>query len=471
MFEYVFVSISLLLLSLAMLGMVYWSKKIARGLSVTPIIIDLIFFFIFVKILLYYLLPAFMRILSGYQFERQDQVDIFSLVTIYSIEFISWSCWLTSFLVTLSIFNKKNKIINSSRFFYNTLANSKIVLSIIALGFILIIVSSLTRAEISPFFEPFKALFYSVGLTTGPMLMILSLKYLGKKYFYLGLLTSLFGLLGIPTRGAVVYFVLFCLFLVWYVLKDKKSKIIIIGTISLLVATYFIFGGLVSEGIFVNGSGTVQLKETTPAEKQGVRSALEEIEWRFGASTRMGTAFLRMYDRGDAAGILPIKHSLMGFLPRSINPEKPIPNTIDPNDIYSQGMYLIYREIHGYDTYSMTEFPTGAHFYWEFGVLGVIFLSAISGLYVALCAHFFSKLGLVALPLMVAVFKPWGYMDPKIWVSDIVTQIYQIILPLILLLFIIRFVRYGSKVLVKFITYAAAPNKRSDLDVNARPPS
>ena len=39
---------------------------------------------------------------------------------------------------------------------------------------------------------------------------------------------------------------------------------------------------------------------------------------------------------------------------------------------------------------------------------------------------------------MVAVFKPWGYMDPKIWVSDIVIQIYQIILPLILLVVIVR---------------------------------
>ena len=160
---------------------------------------------------------------------------------------------------------------------------------------------------------------------------------------------------------------------------------------------------------------------------------------------RIGTAFLGLHDRGEAAGINPIKHSLMGFLPRSIAPDKPIPSTLDPDDIYSMGMYVISREIYGYDTFSMVEFPTGAHFYWEFGVLGVILLSAVSGLYVAVCAQAFSKLGMIALPLLVAIFKPWGYVDPKIWVSDIALQLYQVILPLILLLLITGAVRYVAK--------------------------
>jgi len=191
----------------------------------------------------------------------------------------------------------------------------------------------------------------------------------------------------------------------------------------------------------------VRINAGIAAEKRGERSTLEEFEWRLGAATRLGTSFIRLYDRGEGAGLNPIRNSLKGFLPRSINPDKPHPSTLDGDDIYSMGMYIIYREIYGYDTFSMVEFPTGAHFYWEFGILGVFIFSAISGLYVALCAHFFAKLGVVALPLMVAIFKPWGYVDPKIWVSDIAMQIYQIVLPLILLVCIIRFMRYGSKIL------------------------
>ena len=178
---------------------------------------------------------------------------------------------------------------------------------------------------------------------------------------------------------------------------------------------------MASSQLYLNESGNISVISGVSSKgKTRKRSTFEEIGWRFGASTRMGTAFINLYERGASAGINPIKHSLMGFLPRTINPNKPNPSTLVADDIYTQGMYIIYREIHGYDTYSMVEFPTG-------------------GLFIGLCALYFSSLGPVAIPLMIAVFKPWGYVDPKIWVSDIVMQFYQIILPLVLLVFILRF--------------------------------
>ena len=121
----------------------------------------------------------------------------------------------------------------------------------------------------------------------------------------------------------------------------------------------------------------------------------------------------------------------MGFFPRSINPDKPQPSTTIPDDEFSQGMYQIVKEITQDLANNMTEFPTGGHFYWEFGIFGVIVLSAISALYITLCLRLFSHFGLFAIPLMVAAFKPWGYMDPKIWVSDLIIQIYQITLLII----------------------------------------
>ena len=182
----------------------------------------------------------------------------------------------------------------------------------------------------------------------------------------------------------------------------------------LLVSFYFIVGSLLSGSVALDETGKVTSDFTTTAEKSGSRTALEETEWRFGASTRMGTAFLTLFNKGEGAGILPIKHSLMGFIPRSLNPDKPIPSTVDPEDIYSQGMYIISREINGYDTYSMTEFPTGAHFYWEFGMQGVVVLSLISALYISTCVILFSNISILGLSIMLATFKPWGYMDPKI---------------------------------------------------------
>ena len=161
-----------------------------------------------------------------------------------------------------------------------------------------------------------------------------------------------------------------------------------------------------------------------------------------------------MYNRGDSAGINPIYNSLLGFLPRSINPDKPHPSTAYGDDIYSQGMYLIWREVHGYHTVSMCEFSTGSHFYWELGLFGVFLFSAFSAIYIGITTLFLQRFSIVSVPLTVMLFKPWGYMDPKVWVSDIVIQIYQIILPLIFLYILL----YYFFPLIKKILIICIPN-------------
>jgi hypothetical protein len=79
----------------------------------------------------------------------------------------------------------------------------------------------------------------------------------------------------------------------------------------------------------------------------------------------------------------------------------------------------------------------------------VIILSLISGIYVAVTTSFFAKLGIAAVPLTISIFKPWGFVEPKIWVSDIALQSYQIILPLFLLLGILKFYNFLTVTLKK----------------------
>ena len=140
-----------------------------------------------------------------------------------------------------------------------------------------------------------------------------------------------------------------------------------------------------------------------------------------------------MHDRGDSAGIKPIYHSLTGFLPRFISPNKAHPSTLVPDDPFSQGMYLIYKETFGYHTGAMVEPSSGAHAYWEFGWLGVIILPFLTGIYVANFAYYSQFFGIACLPLIMIIFKPFGYVDPKIWFSDVIMQIYQICVPLIVI--------------------------------------
>ncbi|MEJ7759402.1 MAG: hypothetical protein WKF55_07385 [Gemmatimonadaceae bacterium] len=441
MSEYLLSSLSLLFLSGALLGLTFGGWRIARRRFDVPIIVNLIFFFVIVKVALFYALPTLLRIASDYRFEREDRVAITELPLVYLIEVISWAAWMIALIAVFKIVGKGSRKIAEGDFFYARLAESRILLWVLTLGVLAAIILPLAGRELNPFFAIFSGLFVYAGLAAGPFLMILGLRYYGKALFLLGVISSIFGLLSLATRAAVVSFAMFSIFLSWFVLRQRTAKFVFAGALVLLTAVYFTFGGLITGAFVVDEEGGVAVTTGIASEKKGARSSMEEVEWRFGAATRHGTAFIRMYDRGNPAGFNPIANSLLGFLPRSLNPEKPHPSTLDGYDIYSQGSYLIYREINGHDSDSMVDFPTGGHFYWEFGVAGVLILSAISGTYVALCAHFFSKLGLVALPLMVAVFKPWAYMEPKIWVSDIALQIYQIILPLIFVVSMIRLVR------------------------------
>jgi hypothetical protein len=468
MIGYIFTSLALFFISIVLLSMMSMGWRLARQRFHTKVVVDLIFFFVFVKLVLYYFLPTLMRILSDYQFVRADRVALVDLVFLYIIELISWTIWLVALLSIMGVVAKGKKKLTIEGFAFRRHTESKSILGVLALGFCTTKITPLIGIETSPYLEVFKSLFAYAGVVTGPFLLMLSLRFYGKPFFFLGIITTLIALLSFSTRGVLVYQLLFLIFLAFFVLRSKMAKNIICGAGLGLVIIYFIFGTLISGSFYINDSGNVRISTNISAIstiKKGIRSSIEEIEWRFGASTRLGTAFINLYDRGEAAGFNPIKHSLMGFLPRSINPDKPIPSTLVPDDIYSQGMYIIQREIHGPSSRSMVEFPTGAHFYWEFGLIGVFILSAISGLYIALCAQYFSKLGFVAFPLIVAVFKPWGYVDPKIWVSDIAMQIYQILLPLILLVLIIRSIRYGLKFIRKSLVYLCANHESSSDDV------
>lgn len=438
LYSFLFLIISFLLIVQSKIFWYYTKKN-----SGNKLLIDLIYYFISIKLLLYYVMPAVLRITSGYQFEVEDKVEIKNLLKVYVIELFSWLIWLSIFFVITTLLNRY-KIKNWHTINRNSNSRiSKQILFITSIGFILWNILIVFKIDLPFYFELFKSLFFYVGLASGPFLLIYSKKYLNNRYLFLGLITTLTSLLFISTRGALIYTLLFIYFIVFYILESRKAKKNLILFSSIVVLGYFIFGGLFSTRIFLDETGSLKIDSGVDLEKKGERSSLDEIEWRFGAQTRYGTAFISLYDRGQSAGINPIRNSLAGFLPRSINPEKPIPNSLDKDDIYSQGMYIIYREINGYNSSSMSEFPTGSHFYWEFGYFGVIFLSLISGIYVAVASNFFAKLGIVSIPLTISIFKPWGFVEPKIWVSDIALQSYQIILPLVLLLGILKLYNFA----------------------------
>ena len=437
------ISIILMELTTFMWLILYVGKNKIIKCGISKVLIELLFFIGYAKIILYYLLPLILRSLSGYQFELEDGINPIKLIKVYAIECISLGIYVTTiFLVAKILFPRKNSSRNNLDQILINPEFAKFFLILISVGFTYFLGASI----ISPgeqgnlIYDISKSgLFFYGGVSTGPIMMILGGKYLGRKYLYAGILLTMLGVATISTRGALVYLILFIYFLVWYVTRDKISKIFLISTTITFAAIFMIFGGVPKIALSIDDSGQIQIDAGTSSEKNEGRTALQEIEWRFGAATRMGTNFFVLYDRGDGAGFSPIINSLKSGVPRYFSPEKPIPSTVDPEDIYTQGMYVISRETHGYDTFSMVEFPSGGHYYWELGYIGVLFFSILSGIYTTLCLAFFKRFGLMAFSLTLAIMKPWGYMEPKIWLSDAIMQIYQIIIPVAIIYFVYFF--------------------------------
>jgi hypothetical protein len=439
--------ISILLISF----LVFFSWKLARKFYPIIVLVDFVFFFIFIKLILYIIVPYTLGLFNGNKFLIQDDVPISLFIRLHMIELVSWLFWSIAFLFTGLLLYKKN-ILNKFKteiFLKQKFNENLFYLLFCTIGFIIIRAFNLFQIQPPFYLEVFKSLFFYVGLASGPFLIVLSHKFDKKYYFIIGLLSTLFSLLSLSTKGSIIYLTIYFAFLIWYLSKSSFVKKLFFKIIFIVAFAFILFGTFANFSVSIDENGTVNFEVKNHFDKSSERSFIEEIEWRLGASMRNGTGFIKMFDRGELAGINPIKNSFLGILPRSLNEDKPIPSTLDGNDLYSQGMYLVWREIHGYNTFTMVEFPTGAHFYWEFGWPGVVILSLVSGLYVGLCVYFFGKIGFFAIPLLLGIFKPWGFVEPKIWVSDIVLQFYQIILPLILLVLLFKLFHLVNNLVLK----------------------
>ena len=451
MAESFFVAILLVISTIAMIGVLITGKSFAIRLRFTnPKMVNLVFFFALYKVIAYYGLPLFLETYSDFRYVREDGIELLSLFNLYVIELVSWVFWLIGMLIVAAWYKGRSKLQNNALFIVPNEKLAKWGVTLLAVGFSYYQIMGMVvgYSGLPWFFEISKSLLSYAGPPATIVLMLIGFKRWGWAFGFLGLFTFLFSLSAIGTRGAIVYSLVLIVYMIFNFIRTKKSLVLMATSGMAFIGFYFIMGGLPNV-VFNTGEEASSYEITDGSTKKGVRSTIEEIEWRFGASTRWSTKFIDMYDRGDGAGINPIRNSLLGFLPRSISPNKPIPSTKDGDDYYSQGMFLIYHEVFGEGSRSMVEFSTGGHAYWEFGWLGVFALSTISGIYIGLCLYYFQKLSFLAIPLIVATFKPWGYVDPKIWVSDIIMQIYQLILPLILISIFYFIIKSGYHIFIR----------------------
>ncbi len=412
-------------------------KKECLRVSANSFYIDLIFQVFQLRIILYYTLPAITRFFYLWKNDYLDHVTPFEIVIVYFFELISHIIY---YLVMYNLLKQNKKDLSLKT------ENNKVLEVIAVVSLLLYCYFSISGFSLNGSSDELpsdnlwmiKPLMTIVGSVSCFYVFVLGKKYWGKWIIFIAFCTIVI-YLGISffsgVRGTVFWPIIWMFFCAWYFRKEIIRKYLFSGLIILVLLGMF-QGGMVAFRNEESTSFTEFFNFLQSSKNKEDKSLLEEIDYRFGALTRYSVGFIRMTERGYYAGLNPVINSFYSPIPRSIMPDKPVPCSAN-GDLYSMGMYLCVSEI-VHDSYSMVEFSTAAHSYWEIGVLGLLLYSAIPAFYIFFSIKFFRKFDLLGPCFFFSVLKPWGYNDPKIWVSEIIMQIPQIILISYLLLFLYR---------------------------------
>lgn len=454
------IAINGLSLILLILLVGFWRKLRKQFLS--PAIFDLVAFFMSVKVVLIYLLPAILRVYSDWSKDREIGALPSEIVTAYAVEFISLLVWWFFVLLTLYLIRYGRLFMNTKHgrrrvrhytrepiaplsggmTFPNSVnlfteQTAKLFMTAICVLYLVFFPYTIEAALMAS--EGQGNLIQPVVMLAGPVvglyLFSRGTKEAGTAAFVLGTVITAMGFVAgfaFGSRGQVISAALWLIFLYFFVTRKKFilyiSLVVVVGVL-LFHNAMTVFRAdteFMNKSFYEKVENLVKGLDTEKDEGEGLLSSLE---FRFGEASRKSVGFLRLVDQGSMAGLQPILSSLYAPIPRRYFPDKPEPGSLDGTK-EGMGMYIIHRVMDG--SSNMSEFFTGVHAYWELGMLGVFLLSSLSGIFIALCVGYFGKLGAAGLPMMMILLKP-PWLEPKLWISETVLHVIHTIIPLVFL--------------------------------------
>ncbi len=411
------------------------------------IAIKVILYFLFISAMVNGIIVNFFRLISNSEIIHRYNVTSFDILKVEFFELISSSIFL--FILYLTYKSSKKR----------TDSTEKTNRTNFILSFICILC-------ISNFFIPNGSNIFlfgeSLDYLSGPISIILIyISIINKKYNYLLisiplLILVIFKIFSSGVRGPIVglFFIILFLFIISLSTKQILKKIPIFLIPILLILT---FNNQYSKIKFAFASAytlnpkdyqTVGdlfyfivnfYKDGTNLTVEGSDSSIfEEIEFRLGAKSMYSVGFIRFVERSGFVYLNPIINTFYIFIPRYyFNENKPYPDSYD-GQISGMGMYVCANEID--NGVNMTEFYASTHYYWQFGILGILFLPIISALYI-IFIFFLSKKMSLYLKLLFLFFslKPY-YFFPQFTISDIIVMLVSKIFPFIILIYILNFI-------------------------------
>jgi len=288
------------------------------------------------------------------------------------------------------------------------------------------------------------------GTAVGFYVLALGRHRVGKMAWTLAIIGALafalsFGAMGV--RGAQVWPLLWWVLLIVLYRPRRDWPRLLLPAFVLLVLL-FVFSEYIKETLgsaTLSGADLSQKVAMLSSQEASASDPIGSTAFRLGCASRYSVGFTRMWETGRGAFWNPIANTLYAPLPRRFFPDKPWPTSLR-GDQYSAGMYLCVAEFTPFANYTMTEFLTGSHAYWEFGWPGVVGLSLAGGMILGFIAALLCRMGLAGPAMIFLFFKPWGYNNPKLWFSDLMLEITQIVPIMLVLWMLSRFVtrRWGK---------------------------
>ena len=444
-------------ISVLLLVVVIHSWRKGRKRVIVSTGYDLVMFLMTVKIGLYLFAPALFRILSYWGEDTAIGAKPDEIALVYFLEAVSVVFWLLPIrvLVTGGTIRRQPGVINIESFPNaalrpnprNNLARAGVASASLADKTSLFCMTSISIAYIAifpslvqAFMNPDGLEFYTnlaipvifmSGPIVGGFLFACGWVRVGKIGFAAGVgAIGLAMVMGISfgSRGQVFTLALWLLFLFTFVAR-KAYTLVVAGTaLTTIIVFHEVMTTSRAQEDFFQNSFTKNATGILSGvgSRSGGTSLMASLEFRLGEATRKSVGFLRLVELGESAGPKPILSALYAPLPRRFFPDKPLLGSADGTKD-GRGMYIIHRVLE--NTGNMSEFCTGLHSYWEFGVPGVVALSLFSGLCVALLINFQISLGIFGVPLLMIMMKP-PWLEPKLWTSELISDVTKTLLPL-----------------------------------------
>ena len=425
----------------------YWKKNNDSIL----ILVKIFFYFNFTRILFNGVVVDLLRILSEGAENKKYGVSSVEILQVYILELVSNLVYFSAFTLLLIALRSKKYI--QIDFKIRKQVNILIILIFLS------ICGLFFKSLFSNYLWLFKDALYYIGPICSTILIILGIKYKTKKWILYGivslipiiLITLIAGLRG-TIVGIATCFILISLI---ELNRAQFKRVLIIGILPLLFLAliqeklseikYAFAVSVANETIDLSSAKSytnflfnffndeLEIQKSDEIQK----SIIQEIEFRYGASSMFAVGFLRIGLRGEFVYFNPILNSFYSFLPRQlINTSKPFSGSADGTE-KTMGMYVCYNEITGSDI-SMTDFIISGHYYWELGWVGVLLFSLIAALYNIIIIIFTRNFGYFGIALLLLSFMPFSFL-PKQTVSQIIIMIPTIILPSFLLFIIVKF--------------------------------